>query len=222
MRLRSRLTPGTTSAELFVVPSRPTPDTSICLGPAMANQRPEALQTSLKAVKLTAQQQSDQVEGLIDLICSYAGGELDVHHIREEATSLRFIYLYTREHYGVKRTGRQMMQKMSILQRRPGERLNALWNRTQGFWAENRIRQGDEIKITDSSGQLKTATEDETGDRYRLSSDLVLCLYMAHPELPSEVEKLLSGKLEHQDVASLLNQKVITLHRNKIANSLEC
>ena len=63
-------------------------------------------------VQLTAQTQNTQVEGLIDLVCSYCP-ELDVHHIREEATSLQFIYLFCREHYGFKRTGRQMMQKIS-------------------------------------------------------------------------------------------------------------
>ena len=94
------------------------------------------------------------------------------------------------------------MQKISLLKRRPGEKLNALWNRVQGFWAENRIRTRYEIRITDSTGRLITATEDEKGERYRISSNLVLCLHLAHPDLPAEVEKLLTGKLVSQDVAS--------------------
>ena len=151
--------------------------------------------------QITAAVQSTQVEALIDLVCTYAP-KLDVSHIREEATSLRWIYNYIREHYGCRRTGRQMMQKFSTLQRRPDERLNAFWNRWKGFYAENRIRKNDEIKISENS-VLKTADKDESGERYRLSSDIVSCLYAAHPDLPAEVEKLLSSKLENQDVASL-------------------
>ena len=86
------------------------------------------------SVKITPQAKSTQVEALIDLLCTYAP-ELDVSHIREEAVSLNWIYNYIREHYGFKRTGRQMMSKFSTLQRRPGERLNAFWNRWQGFYA---------------------------------------------------------------------------------------
>ena len=152
-------------------------------------------------VQLSPAVQSTQVEALIDLVCTYAP-ELDVSHIREEATSLRWIYNYIREHYGCRRTGRQMMQKFSTLKRRPDERLNAFWNRWKGFYAENRIRKNDDIKISEN-GVLKTADKDEIGERYRLSSDIVSCLYAAHPDLPTEVEKLLSSKLENQDVASL-------------------
>ena len=101
---------------------------------------------------------------------------------------MQFIYLFCREHYGFKRTGRQMMQKMSLLKRRPGEKLNALWNRVQGFWAENRIRTGDDIRISDPTGKIITATEDEKGERYRISSDLVLCLYLAHPDLKNSCQ----------------------------------
>ena len=151
---------------------------------------------------LTAQVQSTQVEALIDLCCTTVP-EIDINHVRTEATSLMWIYNYVREHYGVKRTGRQMMQKFGVLQRRPNERLNAFWTRFQGFYAENRIRKNDDIKISDSAGKLITAPKDEQGERYRLSSDIVTCLYLAHPDLPSEVEKMLSGKLENQDVASL-------------------
>ena len=151
---------------------------------------------------LTKEVQAVQVEALIDLICTTVP-EVDLMHIRAEATSLQWIYQYVREHYGVKRTGRQMMQKFGVLQRKPNERLNAFWNRFQGFYAENRIRKDDEIKITDNTGKLISAPADEKGERYRLSSDIVTCLYMAHPELPAEVEKMLSSKLEYQDVASL-------------------
>ena len=77
---------------------------------------------------LTAQVQSTQVEALIDLCCTTVP-EIDINHVRAEATSLLWIYNYVREHYGVKRTGRQMMQKFGVLQRRPGERLNAFWTR---------------------------------------------------------------------------------------------
>ena len=161
--------------------------------------------------------QSTQVEALIDLICSYAP-ELDVSHIRSEADSLAWIYNYIREHYGCKRTGRQMMSKYSTLKRRDGERLNAYWNRWQGFWADNRIRKDDSIKIEDGN-KLITPTKDEIGERYRLSSDIVACLHMAHPDLPSEVEKLLSGKLENQDVASL--QKEIFVKANIALEQLE-
>ena len=151
---------------------------------------------------LTKKVQSTQVEALIDLVCVNVP-EIDINHIRSEATSLNWIYNYIREHYGVKRTGRQMMQKFGVLQRKEGERLNSFWNRFQGFYAENRIRKDDEIKISNSEGRLITATADEKGERYRLSSDIVTCLYLAHPELPKEVEKMLSSKLENQDVASL-------------------
>merc|ERR1711923_423689 len=136
---------------------------------------------------MTALVQSTQVEALIDLVC-YNVPEVDINHIRAEATSLNWIYRYIREHYGVKRTGRQMMQKFGVLQRKEGERLNSFWNRFQGFYAENRIRKDDEIKITNSEGKLINAPADEIGERYRLSSDIVLCLYLAHPELPQEVE----------------------------------
>ena len=151
---------------------------------------------------LTKQVQSTQVEALIDLVC-YNVPEIDINHIRSEATSLQWIYNYIREHYGVKRTGRQMMQKFGVLQRKQGERLNSFWNRFQGFYAENRIRKNDEIKITNNEGKLISAPKDEIGERYRLSSDIVTCLYLAHPELPKEVEKMLISKLENQDVASL-------------------
>ena len=90
---------------------------------------------------------------------------IDINHVRAEATSLLWIYNYVREHYGVKRTGRQMMQKFGVLQRRPGERLNAFWTRFQGFYAENRIRKNDDIKISDSTGKLITAPKDEQGER---------------------------------------------------------
>ena len=166
---------------------------------------------------VTAETQSTQVGALIDLLCSYAP-ELDNAHIRSEATSLVWIYKYIREHYGCKRTGRQMMSKFSTLKRREGERLNAYWNRWQGFWAENRIRKDDEIKISDGDN-LITATKDEIGERYRLSSDIVACLYFAHEDLPAEVEQLLSGKLEHQDVASL--QKEIFVKANIALEKLE-
>ena len=132
---------------------------------------------------LTKKVQSTQVEALIDLVCVNVP-EIDINHIRSEATSLNWIYNYIREHYGVKRTGRQMMQKFGVLQRKEGERLNSFWNRFQGFYAENRIRKDDEIKISNSEGRLITATADEKGERYRLSSDIVTCLYLAHPELP--------------------------------------
>ena len=148
----------------------------------------------------TKQSQSTQVESLIDLMCTYAP-ELDVFHIRAEATSLQWIYSFIRDHYGCRRTGRQMLQKMSVLKRKEGERLNAYWNRFKGFYAENRIRKDDTIKIT-KDNTLVTPDSDENGERYRLSSDIVLCLHMAHPDLPAEVEKLLSSKLEYQDLAS--------------------
>ena len=149
----------------------------------------------------TKQSQSTQVESLIDLMCTYAP-ELDVFHIRAEATSLQWIYSFIRDHYGCRRTGRQMLQKMSVLKRKEGERLNAYWNRFKGFYAENRIRKDDAIKIS-KDNTIVTADCDENGERYRLSSDIVLCLHMAHPDLPAEVEKLLSSKLEYQDLASL-------------------
>ena len=168
-------------------------------------------------VTATAETQSVQVSALIDLLCSYAP-ELDNAHIRSEAVSLTWIYKYIREHYGVKRTGRQMMSKYSVLKRKPNERLNAYWNRWQGFWAENRIRKNDEIKISEG-GNIITATKDEIGERYRLSSDIVACLYFAHEDLPAEVEQLLSGKLEHQDVASL--QKEIFVKGNIALEKLE-
>lgn len=154
-------------------------------------------------VKLSAATQTVQVESLIDLICVHAP-ELDVNHIRVEATSLNWIYNFVREHYGCRRTARQMMQKMTTLKRRPGEKLNAYWNRFKGFYFENRIRANDDIKIkTSPSAQLSSALQDEEGERYRLSSDIVLCLWMCHPELPAEIEKMHSSKLETQDVASL-------------------
>merc|ERR1711923_421290 len=149
----------------------------------------------------TKESQSTQVESLIDLMCTYAP-ELDIFHIRSEATSLQWIYSFIRDHYGCRRTGRQMLQKMSVLKRKEGERLNAYWNRFKGFYAENRIRKDDAIKIS-KDNTIVTADCDENGERYRLSSDIVLCLHMAHPDLPAEVEKLLSSKLEYQDLASL-------------------
>ena len=114
---------------------------------------------------MTAQVQTTQVEALIDLVCVNVP-EIDINHIRAEATSLGWIYRYIREHYGVKRTGRQMMQKFGVLQRKDGERLNSFWNRFQGFYAENRIRKDDEIKITNSDGRLINAPADEKGERY--------------------------------------------------------
>ena len=168
-------------------------------------------------VTATAETQSTQVGALIDLLCSYAP-ELDNAHIRSEAVSLLWIYNYIREHYGCKRTGRQMMSKFSTLKRRPNERLNAYWNRWQGFWAENRIRQGDEIKISDGNN-IVTAARDEIGERYRLSSDIVACLYFAHEDLPAEVEQMLSHRLETQDVASL--QKEIFTKANIALEKLE-
>ena len=156
---------------------------------------------TISGTKLSPKEQSTQVEALIDLVTTYAP-ELDVFHIREEATSLNWIYCYTREHYGVKRTGRQMMQKFTTLKCKDGERLNAYYNRWKGFYAENRIRKDDEIKINVGK-TIQTATADEVGERYRLSSDIVACLFMCHPDLPQEVEKMLSAKLETQDVASL-------------------
>ena len=144
---------------------------------------------------MTALVQSTQVEALIDLVC-YNVPEVDINHIRAEATSLNWIYRYIREHYGVKRTGRQMMQKFGVLQRKEGERLNSFWNRFQGFYAENRIRKDDEIKITNSEGKLINAPKDEIGERYRLSSDIVTCLYLAHPDLPQEVEKCSQANLK--------------------------
>ena len=95
-----------------------------------------------------------------------------------------------------------MMQKFTTLKRKDGERLNAYWNRWKGHYAENRIRKDDDIKINQGN-TIKPADEDENGERYRLSSDIVACLHMAHPDLPQEVEKMLSAKLENQDVASL-------------------
>ena len=79
---------------------------------------------TVAGTKLSPKDQSTQVEALIDLICTYSP-ELDVSHIREEATCLAWIYNYVREHYGCKRTGRQMMQKFTTLKRKEGERLNA-------------------------------------------------------------------------------------------------
>ena len=166
---------------------------------------------------VTAETQSTQCEALIDLVCSFAP-ELDVTHVRSEATSLTWIYRYIREFYGCKRTGRQMMSKFSTLRRRDGERLNAFWQRWKGHFAENRIRQGDDIKVK-HNGNLITPTEDETGDRYRLSSDIVACLYFAHEDLPTEVEKLLSNKLENQDVASL--EQEIFVKANIVLEQLE-
>ena len=113
---------------------------------------------------MTALVQSTQVEALIDLVC-YNVPEVDINHIRAEATSLNWIYRYIREHYGVKRTGRQMMQKFGVLQRKEGERLNSFWNRFQGFYAENRIRKNDEIKITNNEGKIINAPKDEIGER---------------------------------------------------------
>ena len=175
-------------------------------------------QDSTTNASMTAQVQSTQVEALIDLVCVNVP-EIDINHIRAEATGLEWIYRYIREHYGVKRTGRQMMQKFGVLQRKDGERLNSFWNRFQGFYAENRIRKNDEIKITNSEGKLINAPADEKGERYRLSSDIVLCLYLAHPELPQEVEKMLSSKLENQDVASL--QKEIFVKANIALEQLD-
>ena len=79
-----------------------------------------------------------------------------------------------------------MKQKMDTLKRKDGKRLNAYWNRFRGFYAENRIRKGDDIKIS-KGGAVVVPDKDEEGERYRLSSDLVLCLHLAHPELPAEV-----------------------------------
>ena len=174
-------------------------------------------EVTLGGQKISPEAQSSQVEGLLDLVTTYAP-ELDVSHIREEATSLQWLYSYIREHYGCKRTGRQMMQKFTVLKRRDGEKLNAYWNRWQGHYAENRIRKQDAIKIS-KNGKITTAEKDEDGERYRLSSDIVNCLFMCHPDLPAEVEKLLSGKLESQDVASL--QKEIFTKANIVLEQLE-
>ena len=112
-----------------------------------------------------------------------------------------------------------MLQKFDVLQRKEGEKLNSFYNRFKGFYAENRIRKNDEIKIDDGKNKLITATKEEIGERYRLSSDIVMCLYLAHPQLPSEVEKTLSAKLEYQDLASL--EKEVMVKANIILNQLE-
>ena len=126
---------------------------------------------------------------------------MDAQLISCNKVLLRYAY-YSQEVLGETSAGKEMMQKLQTLQPKVNERLNAFYNRFKGFYAENRIRAQDDIKIT-KDGKLITPDRDEVGERYRVSSDIVLCLYLAHPDLPAEVEKALSSKLEHQDVASL-------------------
>ena len=152
---------------------------------------------TINNVVTTAATRSTQVEAMLDMVCSYAP-ELDPDHIRAEATSLKWVYDYIRNHYGVKRTGRGMLQKFDILQRRPNEKLTAFWNRFKGFYAENRLMRNDSIK---ADGEIPA--QDDPKSRYAISSDIVMCLHLAHPDLPREVEKIFSAKLENQDLASL-------------------
>ena len=49
----------------------------------------------------------------------------------------------------------------------------------------------------------QTPAADDPKSRYAISSDMVMCLHLAHPDLPREVEKIFSAKLECQDLASL-------------------
>ena len=39
-----------------------------------------------------------------------------------------------------------------------------------------------------------------------MSSDIVMFLYMAHPQLPEKIEAMFHNKLDYQDVASLKEQ----------------
>ena len=91
-----------------------------------------------------------------------------------------------------------MLEKYSTLKRRPNEKLSAFWNRYKGFFAENRLMANDSIK---ADGQV--LAQDDPKSRYATSSDIVMCLYMAHEDLPKEIQKIFSAKLEHQDVVSL-------------------
>ena len=67
-----------------------------------------------------------------------------------------------------------MMLKYKTLQRRQGERLRPYWSRYIAFHEENYIKAGDKLRI-----DAATATQDEQRNRYGLSSDIVMFLYMA-------------------------------------------
>ena len=118
------------------------------------------------AKTVTAVQQSREVESLLNFICTYAP-QLDSVMIRSEATSLKWLHDHVRKHYGCQRSARQMMRKMTILQRRPTESVRAFYNRFNGFYYENRIQKNDRLRISDKpGGQLKTAADDEKKCRY--------------------------------------------------------
>merc|ERR1711951_73865 len=81
------------------------------------------------------------------------------------------------------------------------------------------LKSGDSIQITNGSDTRVPVTSDEQSSRYACSSDIVLALYLAHPDLPEEVAKSLQGKLEKQDVYSL--EDLIKAKANQILQTWE-
>ena len=92
--------------------------------------------------------------------------------------------------------------------------MTSFWNRFKGFYQENRLLAKNAIKADG-----KVLTEDDPKSRYAVPSDIVMCLHMAHPQLPVEIKEIFSAKLENQDLASL-EQDIFT-RPQMVLNQLE-
>ena len=130
---------------------------------------------------ITAASKSNLVENMLEQIVGFMP-EIAPSAIIPKATSLNWVYEHLRTHYGCARTGRDMMRKYKTLQCKPGERLRPYWSRYVAFYEENYIKANDKLKVDNT-----TAAADEPENRYSLSSDIVMFLYMAHPQLPYKI-----------------------------------
>ena len=90
------------------------------------------------------------------------------------------------------------MRKFVTLERKPGEKIRAYWCRFEAFYEDNHIRKDDKLKVDDAK-----AKESDKLSRYGSGSELVLCLHMAHKQLPIKLANILSTKLKQNDVTSM-------------------
>ena len=146
---------------------------------------------------ITAEEQSAQVEDMLETITSYIP-DIAASSIIPNAKSLDWVLEFLKEHYGYARSGKDLMLKFKTLERRPGEKMRAYWSRYIAFFEENHIKANDKLKVDGAT----TPVTDKLS-RYGMGSELVLFLFMAHRRLPERMANILSTKLKHNDVASL-------------------
>ena len=102
--------------------------------------------------KITAEEQSELVEDMLESITGYLP-HITSSPIINNAVSLAWVYEHLKTHFGYERSARDLMLKFVTLERKPGEKVRAYWSRFEAFFEDNHIKKDDKLKVNDAKAK---------------------------------------------------------------------